>query len=342
MGYTRMKLQELNLIDDFLSNAIASNEEINEPFYRLLLSVLLGKELKKIRVLSQRIIPASTPELRGIRMDVEIMEFDEEAVTNVYDLEPHRKDQLNLPRHNRYYQAKIDGRYVKSGLKDFSAIPNLYVITITNYDLFGEDYMMYTVHNKCEEVPEMEYDDGLKFIYFYTKGKKGGSQSIKNMLTYIQNSDSRNAVDDATRKIDSYVTKVKSLPEVEAGYMTLGDWIDGIAEEIREDLREEVTKEVMEEVTSKVTEEVTSKVTEEVTSKVTEEVTSRVTEEVTSKVTEEITTIVTEDSIKNTIEIYCEYHASKDEIVDKVRIKFPKYADKAEMYVDKYWRLDKE
>lgn len=124
--------------------------------------------------------------------------------------------------------------------------------------------------------------------------------------------------------------------------MTLGDWIDGIAEEIREDLREEVTKEVMEEVTSKVTEEVTSKVTEEVTSKVTEEVTSRVTEEVTSKVTEEITTIVTEDSIKNTIEIYCEYHASKDEIVDKVRIKFPKYADKAEMYVEKYWKLDKE
>lgn len=84
--------------------------------------------------------------------------------------------------------------------------------------------------------------------------------------------------------------------------MTLGDWIDGIAEEIREDLREEVTKEVMEEMTSK----------------------------------------VTEASIKNTIEIYCEYHASKDEIVDKVRIKFPKYADKAEMYVDKYWRLDKE
>ena len=117
-------------------------------------------------------------------------------------------------------------------------------------------------------------------------------------------------MDDATRKIDSYVTKVKSLPEVEAGYMTLGDWIDGIAEEIREDLREEVTKEVMEEVTSKVTEEVTSK--------------------------------VTEASIKNTIEIYCEYHASKNEIVDKVRIKFPKYADKAEMYVDKYWRLDKE
>ena len=188
MGYTKKTLQELDLIDNFLSNAIASNQEINEPFYRLLLSVLLGKELKKIRVLSQQMIPAASPELRGIRMDVEITEYDEGTVTNVYDLEPHIKDELHMPRHNRYYQAKIDGRYVKRGLKDFSGIPNLYVITITNYDLFGEDYMMYTVRNRCEEVPDMEYDDGLRFLYFYTKGQKGGSQKIKNMLSYFQNS----------------------------------------------------------------------------------------------------------------------------------------------------------
>ena len=51
------------------------------------------------------------------------------------------------------------------------------------------------------------------------------------MLTYIQNSDSKNAVDDATRMMDSYVEKVKNLPEVEAGFMTLGDWIDSIVEE---------------------------------------------------------------------------------------------------------------
>lgn len=62
------------------------------------------------------------------------------------------------------------------------------------------------------------------------------------MLTYIQNSDSKNAVDDATRMMDSYVEKVKNLPEVEAGFMTLGDWIDSIVEEAVE----EVTKEVRE------------------------------------------------------------------------------------------------
>ena len=110
MGYLKKTLQELDLIDNFLSNAIASNKEFNEPFYRLLLSVLPGKELKEVRVLAQQIIPAATPELRGIRMDVEVTEYEEGAVTNVYDLEPHLKNGLHLPRHNRYYQAKTDGR----------------------------------------------------------------------------------------------------------------------------------------------------------------------------------------------------------------------------------------
>lgn len=66
IGCTKKTLQELDLIDNFLSNAIASNQEVREPFYRQLLSVLLGKSIGKIRVQAQQIIPGSTPELRGI------------------------------------------------------------------------------------------------------------------------------------------------------------------------------------------------------------------------------------------------------------------------------------
>ncbi len=215
-------------------------------------------------------------------MDVEITECDEGKITNVYDFEPHLKDQLHLPRNNRYYQAKIDGKYVKRGVKDFSQIPNLYVITITNYDLFGKDYMMYTVRNRCVEVPELEYDDGLQFLYFYTKGQKGGSQGIKNMLTYFQNSDSKNAVDDATKMMDAYVKKVKNLPEVEAGYMTLGDWIDGITEEMKEEIRKE--------------------------------------------------------DIKALVETVQEYNDTKENAVIKLQEKFSGYADRAEEFVEKYWK----
>ncbi len=361
MGYTKKTLQDLDLIDNFLSNAIASNQELSGPFYRLLLSVLLGKELKEVRVLAQQIVPAATPELRGIRMDVEVTEYEEGAVTNVYDIEPHLKDGLHLPRHNRYYQAKIDGRYVKRGLKDFSQIPNLYVITITDYDLFGRDYMMYTVHNKCEEIPDMEYDDGLQFVYFYTEGKKGGSQSIKNMLTYIRNSETKNAVDDATKMIDFYVSRAKKLPEVEAGYMTLGDWIDSIKEDMEEELRkeireeirgevkeeireeikgevkEEVREEIRGEVKEEVREEIRGEVKEEIAESVTKEVTNEVTKKVTAEVTEKVTNEVKEQGIKIMVEMFQEYHDTKENAVVKLSSKFPEYAQQAEELVEKYW-----
>ena len=142
------------------------------------------------------------------------------------------------------------------------------------------------------------------------------------MLRYIQNSDSKNAVDEATREIDTYVKKVKNLPEVEAGYMTLGDWIDGIVEDAKRDMEEEVRREV------------TEKVKEEVTKEITEEVRNKVTEEVTNKITEEMT----EQSIKAVIEIYQEYHDTKENAVMKLRGKFPDYANQAEELVERYWK----
>lgn len=344
MGYTKKTLQELDLIDNFLSNAVASNKEINESFYKLLLSVLLNKDIKTVKVLAQQIVPAATPELRGIRLDVEITEYDEARVTNVYDVEPHRKDQLHMPRHNRYYQAKIDGRYVKRGLKDFSQIPNLYVITITNYDIFGEDYMMYTFRNRCEEVPNLEYEDGLQFIYFYTKGQKGGSQAIKNMLTYFQNSDSKNAVDDATRTIDSYVRKVKNLPEVEDGYMTVGDWMDEMVEEIREAIEDEARADAekkvnaeMDEMRKKAIAKINEEVREEAEQKIREETEKKVREETEKKVREEAEKKVRE-SIKVFIETLQEFTDSKEQVADIIREKFPDFTGCADELVEKYWQ----
>ena len=69
----------------------------------------------------------------------------------------------------------------------------------------------------------MEYKDGLNFIYFNTKGTKGGNSSIKKLLNYIQDSKLNNVTDDATRKIHECVNKVKVLPEVRNEYMTLED-----------------------------------------------------------------------------------------------------------------------
>lgn len=83
--------------------------------------------------------------------------------------------------------------------------------------------MVYHVHNKCEEVPELEYVDGLRFFYFYTEGKKGGSPEIGRLLKYIKDSTDKNVTDETTREIDSYVKKIKVQPEVRFAYMRFED-----------------------------------------------------------------------------------------------------------------------
>lgn len=223
--YTNKPLEELDVMDDFLFSAIAADREVGEAFCRKLLSVLLGRKIGKIRVTAQHTLPAATPEHRGIRMDVEVEEYEEgqEQPASVYDLEPHRQTGMNLPRHNRFYQAKADARYMQSGENDFSKLPNLFVITILNYDPFGCGYMMYTVENHCVEIPDLAYGDGLKFLYFYTGGTKGGSEEIGNMLRYLQHSTADNAMDTSTKELHDYVSRVKTIPEVRQGYMSLSE-----------------------------------------------------------------------------------------------------------------------
>lgn len=149
----------------------------------------------------------------------------------------------SLPKRNRFYQAKIDGRYLRSGEKDFDKLPNLYIITITNYDPFGEDYMMYTFRNQCEELPELPYEDGLRFIYFNTKGTKGGNEAIHNLLTYIQHSNEHSVTDDATREIHEYVKRVRVQPEVKLEYMKFDEII---AYERRDAARDEKKNDILE------------------------------------------------------------------------------------------------
>ncbi len=223
MSYTTKPFEELDIMDDFLINAVAGDEEIGEEFSRILLEGLLQRELGNVQISIQKVLFADTPNHRGIRMDVEINEYEEldgkSVVKNIFDIEPNKRKEVNLPKHNRFYQAKIDSRNMKSGEKDFKTLPNLFILTITDYDPFGYDYMMYTVHNQCEEVPELEYKDGLRFIYFNTKGTKGGNSGIKALLNYIQNSKMDNVTDEVTKKLHDCISRVKISPEMRMEYM---------------------------------------------------------------------------------------------------------------------------
>ena len=198
----RRKLSELNVIDDFMMNELATNEELKEPCFRRILSVLLDRDIGEINVKAQSIIQGLETDLKGIRLDVEIKETVEpvKQVANIYDIEPHTKKEAGILKENRYKQARIDSKQAKRGwkTKDFVNMNSLYVIMITNFDMFGEGLFEYTV---------------------------------KNLLRFIENSVPENIVDEATKEISEYVDMVKKSPEAEEAFMTMGDKIDQLCEE---------------------------------------------------------------------------------------------------------------
>ncbi|MCM1025548.1 MAG: hypothetical protein NC432_03895 [Roseburia sp.] len=122
------------------------------------------------------------------------------------------------------------------------------MITILNFDLFGYDRMLYTIRNGCEEEESLEYPDGLQFIYFYTEGKKGGREELATLLRYFRQSTEENAVDDVTRELHGYVSRVKAKPEVRDKFMDFEEYIWYLKKDFRKEMEEEVRKEMTERI----------------------------------------------------------------------------------------------
>ena len=80
--------------------------------------------------------------------------------------------------------------------------------------------MVYTVKNQCVEAPDMEYEDGIRRIYLYTKGTEGNpSQELHDMLKYMENSIAENVTNADIQAIHEQVDAVKQDREVGVQYM---------------------------------------------------------------------------------------------------------------------------
>ena len=223
----RRKLEELNLMDDFLFNAMLTHPETGEKFTHTILKLLFNRDFKNLKVSAQKFYAGMNTDLRGARLDVciegDCVDIDGEDITSVYDVEPDQNDKAKaiaaFPKRSRFYHAIIDSRSLKSG-EDFGKLKQVYVIFICNYDLFGYDRVWYTIKNRCLEEPEMDYEDGAVTIVLYTRGtKRKISEELRQFLNYMENTDQNNAVNDELKSIQRMVDAVKRDGEVSLRYM---------------------------------------------------------------------------------------------------------------------------
>ena len=243
----RRKLEELNLMDDFLFNAVLTHPETGEKFIHKILKLLFEREFKNLKLSAQKVYAGMNTDLRGARLDVciegDYIDIEGSEIPSVYDVEPDQnnkvKDVAAFPKRSRFYHAMIDSRSLKTG-EDFGKLKQVYVIFICNYDPFGYDRVLYTIKNRCLEEPEMDYDDGAETLVLYTKGKKGTiSEELRQFLNYMENTDQKNAVNEELQDIQRMVDVVKRDGEVSLRYMKSFEHDQLMYEEGKEAGREE-------------------------------------------------------------------------------------------------------
>ena len=143
MQNERKKLEEPNLLDDFLFNAMMTYPEMGEKFTRKILKLLFNKEFRNLKVIAQKSYGGLNTDLRGARLDVYVesddsAEIDASEDVSIYDLEPDKNDKAKyiaaFPQRIRFYHAIIDSRSLKrmdsfmvaSNIKKMSRLELLY------------------------------------------------------------------------------------------------------------------------------------------------------------------------------------------------------------------------
>lgn len=237
---SRRKLEDLNVIDNFLFQQLVSRGEEGEDFCRRLLETIMGKKIGRIKVIPQKQITGLDTGLHGIRLDAYVEAFepcvDMEVESEIYDIEPNRTvERERLPKRTRFYQGLIDARLLDGGW-DYRLLKNSVIIMILPYDPFDKNRMVYTIRNQCVEDASVQYEDGAVKIFLNTRGEEeNSSKELQEMLKYIENSVAENVTNDNIRAIHNYVRNIKRDKEVEVQYMK--SW------EIEQQIREEAQAE---------------------------------------------------------------------------------------------------
>lgn len=223
----KQKFEELNLLDDFMMGTILNYPEIGPEICRKIVSIILGKKIKEIKIVPQKTYLGEDTDKHGIRLDVYAEESNSEGENTIYDLEPDKnrgyKSRNALPKRVRFYHSKIDAESLASG-EDYACLKQVIIIFISPYDPFGLNRMVYTIKNSCIEEPDMPYDDGAKTIFLYTRGKEGNPpQDLQKLLHYLEDTKAENADNADLADIHKMVETVRRNKEVSWQYMK---WVE--------------------------------------------------------------------------------------------------------------------
>ena len=151
----RVLIQKLRLIDDTFFNVCFDNYTEG---MQLLLRIFFDRDdLVVRRVVTQQ--SADNLYGRGVRFDV----LAEDSEGKLYDCEVQRANEGATARRARYNSSMMDSRALAKGA-EFAALPETWVIFITENDIYGAGCPLYHVERIVQET-QRPFDDGAHILY---------------------------------------------------------------------------------------------------------------------------------------------------------------------------------
>ena len=211
-------LQELNLTDDFLFDV--AMEELENC--KAIIELTTGLRLKSLKWKSGQKVIHNLPGKRGVRLDF----IAESEDGRIFDVEMQNRNEGNIPKRTRFYQALIDAPILKSGERGFDKMNPLYIIIICNYDPYGKKKYCYTFDNQCKEVPGLRLGDEVTKLLLSTRGenKEEVSKELVDFLHYVTESNENglpDECDERLKRLHESIREIKASADMEVEYMKM-------------------------------------------------------------------------------------------------------------------------
>ena len=211
-------LQELNLTDDFLFDV--ATEELENS--KAIIELTTGLRLKSLKWKSGQKVIHNLPGKRGVRLDF----IAESEDGRIFDVEMQNRNEGNIPKRTRFYQALIDAPILKSGERGFDKMNPLYIIIICNYDPYGKKKYCYTFDNQCKEVPGLRLGDEVTKLLLSTKGEneKEVPKELVDFLHYVTESNENglpDECDERLKRLHESIREIKASADMEVEYMKM-------------------------------------------------------------------------------------------------------------------------
>ncbi len=211
-------LQELNLTDDFLFDV--ATEELENC--KAIIELTTGLRLKSLKWKSGQKVIHNLPGKRGVRLDF----IAESEDGRIFDVEMQNRNEGNIPKRTRFYQALIDAPILKSGERGFDKMNPLYIIIICNYDPYGKKKYCYTFDNQCKEVPGLRLGDEVNKLLLSTKGENEEEvpKELVDFLHYVTESNENglpDECDERLKRLHESIREIKASADMEVEYMKM-------------------------------------------------------------------------------------------------------------------------